>query len=423
MEKSSKRYVPTVAVIGAGASGLASSIACMRKFKEKNVNGRVLLFESLPRCGKKILATGNGRCNLTNEFAQNTLYGGDSDFAKKVISQFTPENTIDFFRSLGLLCRKEEEGRIYPMSGQAASVLDALRFETERLGCETVADKKITSIKKKGKKFLLNNEFYADAVILAAGGKAAPKQGSDGSGYPLAQSLGHTVTKVYPALVPLTAKGDFFRSLKGIRAQGNIFMTLDGKKIGQEKGEIQFTDFGISGIAVMQLSSAASALTAKGKKPLIHMDFVPEMTEKELFSFLSETAKVGGTAENLLSGIVPKRLGQVIMKASADKPLTCSCKELTKAEISKAVQNLKDFTVEITGARGFDSAQVCAGGIKCSEFDSKTMMSLITENFFAAGEVLNVDGLCGGFNLQWAWASGIIAGKAAAERIINNDKN
>lgn len=423
MKENSKAFVPAVTVIGAGASGLAASIACMRTFKEHGINAKVMLFEALPRCGKKILATGNGRCNLTNKFAESTPYGGDKDFAKAVISQFTPEDTIAFFNSLGLLCRTEDEGRVYPMSGQAASVLDALRFENERLGCEIITDTKITSIKKKGKKFLLNDEFCADAVILAAGGKAAPKQGSDGSGYPLAQSLGHTVTKVYPALVPLTAKGDFFRSLKGIRAQGNIYMTLDGKELGEEKGEIQFTDFGISGIAVMQLSSMACAITAKGKKPLIHIDFVPEMSEKELFSFLWETAKKDSTAENLLSGIVPKRLGQVIMKMSTQKPLTCSSKEITKAEISKAVQNLKDFAVEITGTRGFDNAQVCTGGIKCSEFDSKTMMSLITENFFAAGEVLDVDGICGGFNLQWAWASGIIAGKSVAERIIKNDKN
>lgn len=423
MKENSKAFVPEVAVIGAGASGLAASIACMRSFKKHGINARVMLFEALPRCGKKILATGNGRCNLTNKFAKSTPYGGDGDFAKKVISQFTPENTIDFFNSLGLLCRTEDEGRVYPMSGQAASVLNALRFETERLRCEIITDTKITSIKKKGKKFLLNDEFCADAVILATGGKAAPKQGSDGSGYPLAQSLGHTVTKVYPALVPLTAKGDFFRSLKGIRAEGNIYMTLDSRKLGQEKGEIQFTDFGISGIAVMQLSSMACTLTAKGKKPLIHIDFVPEMSERELFSFLWETAKKDSAAENLLSGIVPKRLGQVIMKMSTSKPLTCSSKELTNAEISNAVQNLKDFTVEITGTRGFDNAQVCAGGIKCSEFDIKTMMSLITENFFAAGEVLDVDGICGGFNLQWAWASGIIAGKSAAERIIKNDKN
>ena len=418
MKENSKASVPAVAVIGAGASGLAASIECMRTFKKHGINAKVMLFEALPRCGKKILATGNGRCNLTNKFAESTPYGGDKDFAKAVISQFTPEDTIDFFNSIGLLCRTEDEGRVYPMSGQAASVLDALRFENERLGCEIITDTKITSIKKKGKKFLLNDEFCANAVILASGGKAAPKQGSDGSGYPLAQSLGHTVTKVYPALVPLTAKGDFFRSLKGIRAEGNITMTLDG-----EKGEIQFTDFGISGIAVMQLSSTACALTAKGKKPLIHIDFVAEMSEKELFSFISETAKKDSTAENLLSGIVPKRLGQVIMKMSTQKPLTCSSKELTKAEISNAVQNIKNFTVEITGTRGFDNAQVCTGGIKCSEFDSKTMMSLITENFFAAGEVLDIDGICGGFNLQWAWASGIIAGKSAAERIIKNDKN
>ena len=423
MKENSKAFVPAVAVIGAGASGLAASIACMRTFKKHGVNARVMLFEALPRCGKKILATGNGRCNLTNRFAENTPYGGDRDFAKTVISQFTPEDTIDFFNSLGLLCRTEDEGRVYPMSGQAASVLDALRFENERLECEIITDTKITSIKKKGKKFILNDKFFADAVILATGGKAAPKQGSDGSGYPLAQSLGHTVTKIYPALVPLTAKGDFFRSLKGIRAEGNICMTLDGRKLGEEKGEIQFTDFGISGIAVMQLSSAACVLTAKRKKPLIHINFVPEMSAKELFSFLWETAKKDSTAENLLSGIVPKRLGQVIMKMSIQKPLTCSSKELTKAEISKAVQNLKDFTVEITGTRGFDNAQICTGGVKCSEFDSRTMMSLITENFFAAGEVLDVDGICGGFNLQWAWASGIIAGKSAAERIIKNDKN
>lgn len=423
MREKSKTYLPSVAVIGAGASGLAAAIACMRSFRSCGFRAGVRLFEALPRCGKKILATGNGRCNLTNLFAETTPYGGDGDFAKGVISHFTPEDTISFFGSLGLLCRAEEEGRVYPMSGQAASVLDALRLEAERLGCEIIADTKITSVEKKDKKFLLNGEIYADAVILAAGGKAAPKQGSDGSGYPLAQSLGHTVTKVYPALVPLTAKGDFFRSLKGIRAQGEISMTFEGKEIGREKGEIQFTDFGVSGIAVMQLSFAASILTSKGKKPVIHMDFVPEKSERDLYDFIGKNSEKGVAAENLLSGIVPKRLGQVIMKMSASKPLTCSSQELTKGEISNAAGLLKNFTVEITGTRGFDSAQVCTGGLRCGEFDGKTMMSRITDNFFAAGEVLDVDGICGGFNLQWAWASGVIAGKSAAERIIKDDKN
>lgn len=159
MKENSKAFVPAVAVIGAGASGLAASIACMRTFKEHSINAKVMLFEALPRCGKKILATGNGRCNLTNKFAEITPYGGDKDFAKTVISQFTPEDTIDFFNSLGLLCRTEDEGRVYPMSGQAASVLDALRFENERLGCEIITDTKITFIKKKGKKFILMMSF------------------------------------------------------------------------------------------------------------------------------------------------------------------------------------------------------------------------------------------------------------------------
>lgn len=413
-----KNKTPKIAVIGGGAAGLSAAVTALRALRDNRKNGKVIIFESLPRCGKKILATGNGRCNLSNEFAENTPYFGDGEFAKKVISLVPPKAVKEFFASLGLLCRTEEEGRIYPMSAQASSVLDALRFEAERLGAEFITETKITSVKKRGNMFLLNGKYEADCVILASGGKSAPKQGSDGSGYALAESLGHTVTKIYPALVPLTAKGDFFRSLKGIRAKGEIYLEENGKIYGRQKGEIQFTDFGVSGIAVMQVSGAAALLTANGKRPVLHIDLIPEKDKKELIKFISETAASGGTKENLLSGLVPKRLGQIIMKRASKGALTDSAENMSFNEIGKSAELLKDFPVEITGTRGFEASQVSSGGIPCREFKFSTMESKIAENFFAAGEILNVDGLCGGFNLQWAWASGITAGKNAAERIM-----
>lgn len=413
-----KKNIPEIAVIGGGASGLAAAVTALRALKENRKAGKVTVYESLQRCGKKILATGNGRCNLSNEFAENTPYFGDGEFAKKVIALVPPKEIKNFFLSLGLLCRTEEEGRIYPMSAQASAVLDSLRFEAERLGAEFITETKITGLKKRGGKFLLNDIYEADCVILAAGGKSAPKQGSDGSGYPLAGSLGHTVTKIYPALVPLTAKGDFFRSLKGIRAKGEIYLEENGRIYGKEKGEIQFTDFGVSGIAVMQLSGTAAFLTSKGKKPILHIDLTPEINKKELIKFISETACLGCTKENLLSGTVPKRLGQIIMKKASSGVLTDSAENMSFNEIRKAAELLKDFPIEITGTRGFEASQVTSGGIPCKEFEFSTMESKFAENFFAAGEILNVDGLCGGFNLQWAWASGITAGKNAAERIM-----
>jgi len=371
-----------IAIIGAGASGLAAAIAA---------GLGVVLFERLPRAGKKILATGNGRCNLGNAHALEHDYH-NREFALPALETFEVHN---FFRSLGLLLREDAEGRLYPRSNTAAGVLDALRFAAARAGVEFQGDTPIHEIRPTKDGFLLNGNITARRVIIAAGGCAAPAQGSDGSGFTLLKQLGHGMIAPRPALVPLRCESPLLPMLKGLRCHAAISIELNGRILNQAQGEILFAEDGISGIAAMEVSRCA----APGSMAIL--DLLPEFSLEQVRALLTELARA--CPEQPLAGILPKRVGEAVRRQCQDQE-------------GELAVHLKRFTFPVTGTRGFVHAQITAGGADVAQFDPGTMESKLHKNLFACGEALDVDGGCGGFNLQWAWASGYIAGKESGFR-------
>ncbi|MDR2687045.1 MAG: aminoacetone oxidase family FAD-binding enzyme [Oscillospiraceae bacterium] len=393
-----------IAIVGAGASGLAAGIAAGRALAKgaggKNTapTGRVLLLERMPRAGKKILATGNGRCNLGNRRALEHPYH-NRDFAAPALKQF--EGCEAFFDSLGLAVREDGEGRLYPRPNMAAGVLDALRFGAERAGCETRCGCPATSIEPAGRGFLINKEIFARRVIVAAGGCAAPAQGSDGSGFSLLRSLGHRIVEPRPALVQIKAKSPVLAMLKGMRVQAGIRVVRGSRVLREAAGEVLFAQDGLSGIAAMEASREAAPGTAAV------LDLLPEYSIDELTALLSrwQGCLDGYSPAQLLAGLLPGRVAQAVARTPCGPP---------PSGAGGLAYACKNFAFEVTGTRGFAHAQVTAGGADVAQFEAGTMESRAVPGVYACGEALDVDGGCGGFNLQWAWASGVLAGQSAA---------
>lgn len=390
-----------IIIAGGGASGLAAAIEAKRTDKAK----RVAVLEHLPRVGKKILATGNGRCNLGNLNAQSHPYS-NADFTAPIMSQYSAQSLIEFFESIGLYVRSDSEGRLYPHSNTAAAVLDALRFECENLGVELICGCKVTAIKKE-KNFVINGEYLAQKVIIACGGKSAPSQGSDGSGYPLLKGLGHRITPLAPSLVQLVTDTAKTKALKGVRAAASLTLSTGGSS----KGEILFTDYGISGIAAMDLSRFVKGDT----DAQISLDFACDYSSEKLEAAIMSIAKHNPSLpiDNLLSGFVPKALSTAITK-SALGYLPKSAAEIGKKQAKRIAEEMKSFTVALKGTKSFSDAQVTKGGADVSQFNKETLESKLYQGLYACGEILDVDGACGGFNLAWAFTSGRAAGKNAA---------
>ena len=400
-----------IAIVGAGASGLACAVSLSQKAKINNLPLSITLFERNDKAGKKILATGNGRCNLMNENEGDYYFCAD-DFVRFALNKYNVRSNLDFFAGLGLYTRSDEEGRIYPLSNQATGVLDALRFACDGFGVRTVTDYAVTSVKSEKGGFLINNDMFFDKVVLACGGKAGVKSFN---GVELLKQLGHRTTELYPSLTKLEVKDkNTVKSLKGIRQKGE-FALFDGKtEIAKEKGELLFTDYGISGIAVMQLS--AFAIRCKDEVR-IYADFVNELSFNELVSAISDFAEraPGLKNENLLSGFVSKKLGNAVLK-NLSIPLNGDSRNLKPAEIKAIASRLKRYEFNICGYKGFEDAQVTAGGADTKQFSSKTMESKKIKGLYCIGELLDVDALCGGYNLHWAWSSG----RLCADSIINS---
>lgn len=393
--------------VGGCSAGLAAAISAKRT--DPSISAAV--FEKLPRVGKKLLATGNGKCNLTNARALDADYTND-DFAKIALGLYPPEKIVEFFASLGVLCREDSEGRVYPESGAASSVADALRFELEKLKIETRAGEAVRDITDAGDGFVVNGRYFCKNIILATGGKASPFLGSDGGGYALARSLGHRVGKLYPSLAPLRASPEIAKTMKGLRARDAV-LTIEGDETARTRGEILFTDYGLSGIAAMELAAPLQKHMDNVKgKTFICIDFKPERTEDELYSYLKTLNGVKGFAkiENLLTGILPKGVGIAICKASGLVEINAPISSLGDAALRATAEKIKRFPMLALGTRGFGAAQTTRGGVDVNEIDAKTMSSLIRPGLYFAGEIIDVDGGCGGFNLQWAWASGLLAG-------------
>ncbi|MCL2508227.1 MAG: aminoacetone oxidase family FAD-binding enzyme [Oscillospiraceae bacterium] len=402
-----------IIVAGGGASGLCAAIEAKRTAPGL----RVAVLEKLPRAGKKLLATGNGRCNMTNFHASEKNYNAP-DFVRHAINVYSVKSNLDFFRSMGLLTVSDGEGRVYPMSGTAASVVDALRFEARRLNVEMICDTPVSSAEKSGGRFVLNGDYEAARLILSTGGRASPAHGSDGSGYQLLAALGHRVTDVFPSLVQIRADSAFTRPLKGIRVSAGIEIHIGGRCADESSGEILFTDYGLSGIAAMEVSRVVSAWQNGSKKERCTavLCMIPALTRSEATDFIAETTRRDPSLaiEDLLTGVLPKRLAQAVCKGVLPYKLTDPAGKLTTPQILALSNEIKGKSIDVQGVNGFAEAQVTAGGGALDGFDSATMMSRKIENLYACGELLDVDGGCGGYNLQWAWSSGRLAGRSAA---------
>ena len=392
-----------VLILGGGASGLAAAIEAAR------LGADVTVLEKLDRVGKKILATGNGRCNLLNLRASPADYN-DPSFVGRIFAQFDVQSDLRFFRSMGLLTTADSEGRVYPRSNAASSVLDVLRMECARLGVRTVGGEAAQSIRRERGAFTVNGSLRARAVIVACGGKASPVHGTDGSGYRLLEAFGHVCTPLRPALVQLRTDPDFVKGLKGLRAAVTLTLQTPQGDSHTSQGEALFTDYGLSGIAAMELSRYA----AQGGT--LYIDFLPDIDKTQTAALVREARERGGSwpLEQLLLGAVHSRIGQAILRRTLSRKLSDPCSLLTESEAQSLTEALKAFPLPVLGTKGFADAQVTAGGLDVTAF-SDTLESHRVPGLFACGEILNIDGKCGGYNLTFAWSSGRLAGRSAAQ--------
>ena len=402
----------TVAVIGGGASGMMAAVTAASE------GARVILLEHKDRIGKKILSTGNGRCNFTNIHQEPICYHSeDPMFPWEVVERFNAQAVISFFLQLGVYS-KNRNGYIYPNSDQASAVLDAFRMELDRLKVEIRTGVECREIRpgKKGFTILTDQEpVRADRVILCAGSKAAPTTGSDGSGYDLAKKLGHRILPVLPALTALKCEEKFFKSIAGVRANGSVSIWSGGECIAKDTGEIQLTDYGISGIPVFQVSRYASKLLYEKKETDAVLDFMPDFTKAQTDAFLRARAQTrpDKSAEMFLIGLFHKKLCDLWIRLS-EIPRQRKAEELNSDEIARLTDLIKEFRVRVRETNPYDKAQVCCGGVDTREVDPETLESVYVPGVYFAGEILDVDGMCGGYNLTFAWASGYVAGKAAS---------
>ncbi len=395
-----------IGIIGGGASGMAAAIAA-----SENTDNQIVLLERQARVGRKLQATGNGRCNLSNLYAlEGRYHGDDPSFASCALKTFPPEKTLEWFRKLGLFTVTEPSGKVYPYSDHANSVVDVLRLQLNkdniqlRCGCE------VQKIKKQEQGFCVqcgDESFMFDKVIIACGGLAGTKLGGSMSGYQLLRSLGHHCTRLRPALVQIKSDWSGCVSLKGVRTNCKAEILHNGKIYAQSAGELQFTDYGLSGPMIFEISRDVCQQPGNW---CCKLDFLPDVKEEELLKELQRRADASLGADDLLTGILHNRLGRVLCGAVGIRGNQTALSDAEKQNVCRAV---KGFEVSLTEAMGMDSAQVTAGGIITKEFDDKTMESKVVSGLYACGEVLDIDGDCGGFNLQWAWSSGLLAGKSA----------
>ena len=396
-----------VAIIGGGASGMAAAIAAA-----ESGGHHVTLIERQARVGRKLLSTGNGRCNLTNlELLPENYHGAQPRFSDFALSLWSPERVLEFFSGLGLMTVTEYGGRVYPLSNQASSVLDVLRFGLEKPNISLITGTAVESVRRKGRGFSIGWEgggMDCDKLIVACGGCAGSKLGGVMDGYNLLKSLGHSRTALYPSLTQIRTKPDIPRSMKGVKTQAGVKALKGGKELAVGSGDLLFADNGVSGTVVFELSRAVAAA---GEGVSLEIDFFETMEKSAVkkYLFARRDARPMAPAREIFSGALHSRVGLALCKYAEINPES-PCSELSPARIEALAAAAKALKLAVTGVSGFESAQVTAGGISTAEFDPKTMESRIVPGLYACGEVLDIDGDCGGYNLQWAWASGLLAG-------------
>jgi len=431
-----------VAIIGGGAAGMIAAITAARQ------GCKVTIIEKQNKLGRKILSTGNGRCNFTNEVQEPFCYrSSNPDFPFVVYKKFPFEQTMEFFKELGVY-PKSRKGYIYPHSDQASAVIDTMMIELKRLKVEILLNAYCERITLEGdknvnrpnqvlgngkdkidsrRKFSIflsttgdtgtkinKNPIQADKVILTTGGKAAPKLGSDGSGYALAESFGHHLVPLLPSLVQLKCEEPFYKHLAGIRIDGRVSIHVNGQKIACDTGELQLTNYGISGIPVFQVSGIVAREFAKGNEVIGRLNFMPHLSLEELELLLDQ--RIANNPEKLmrefLIGLLPKKLSEMIIQLCGINPGEKVSHVMTydSMMLKRLAMQIANFETKIIKTNSFEQAQVCQGGVDTREIYPDTMESLLIPGLYFAGEILDVDGICGGYNLQWAWSSGAVAG-------------
>ncbi|MBO5200214.1 MAG: aminoacetone oxidase family FAD-binding enzyme [Clostridia bacterium] len=403
-------YKADIAIIGGGASGLVAAITA----KRKNPRLSVYILEALDRVGKKLITTGNGRCNITNRnITIDRYHGENSSFSEYALGKIDQGYTENFFSSIGVPFVSEGD-KIYPASLQAASVVDCLRFECQRLAIEIICNCKINEIKFK-KPFILfsdNDTISADVVICCGGMlSGGEKVGSDGSLFRILKNYGFKGVKASPSIVQLKTETEFVKQLKGIKVDAVATLFKNNRAVKSEFGEVLFCDYGLSGPAILNISREAHRTEGEY---FVALDLFPSLTEETLYEMLCDRVKLleYRKLEEFFTGMLNKRLGQVVLKYCG-YTLHTEVKELATKDCKRIANALKSFTVKVLSNTGFNNSQVTAGGISTDEFDPKTMVSRRISGLYACGELLDIDGDCGGFNLQWAWSSGILAGESA----------
>lgn len=406
-----------LAIIGAGPSGMMAAITAA----SNGIKGEdICLIEHNDKVGRKILVTGNGKCNITNMKMTPDCYRSD---AKEpyfcVIEKFMPEKLIDFFAKIGLFTKNKNE-YIYPFNEQAATVADALRNEISRL---RIGLRLNCSIKKIEKGFKLYSDDKAiiecDTLIIATGSKCFSKTGSDGSGYRLARDMGHNIVPVIPALVQIKCREKFFKEIAGVRINAGLTLTENSERLIDENGELQLTDYGISGIPVFQISRFIKRSLDNKHNPVVHINFAPDFSEKELSRRLNIIFTHNTKLDYIsaLSLLYNKKLASVLLMTAGLEKGT-SCKNTRIEDLNRLCGIIRDFKVSPFDTNGFENAQVCAGGVNLSEIRLDTMESKLVPKLYFAGEICDVDGICGGYNLQWAFSSGRLAGLSATKKML-----
>lgn len=406
---------PEILIIGGGAAGLAAACWAAR------AGAAVTVLERLERVGKKILATGNGRCNLGNRrLDPSRFHGGDPAFVADVLRRCDGPRVWTWLEELGIEIVEEEDGKLFPASGQASAVLDVLRYENSRLGVREVTGAGVQRLERRstgyGAVCADGRTFRADRVVAAGGGRAAANLGSDGSLLAVLGRIGLRQTPLFPALVPLKLGGSIFPRLKGVKVQGRVSVLCAGHEARRESGEVLFTDYGLSGPPVLQVSRTAVAGLQAGTEVQLVLDLFPDRSLDEVARFLLHrfTARPDAPLDFSLVGFLHKRLIPVVRLEAGFSRADLPAGQVDSAGAARFAAVLKEWRFPVTGPLSWNDAQVTAGGLDLSGFSPATLEARRFPGLFAAGEILDVDGDCGGFNLQWAWSTGILAGLAAA---------
>jgi len=396
-------------IIGAGAAGLCTAITCAR------TGQRVTLLEQNNKIGKKILVSGNGKCNIDNKYINlNRFHSQNPDFVAKVLEGYDFPVVKKFFTSLGLELVEGKEGKMFPMSLQASSVVELLEYEAKRVGVEIVCDCAVTSVDKKGYTFTLETTQgtkNCTQLVLTSGSPAAPQLGGSNSGYTFATKLGHTLVPRHPSLVQLCSEESWVKGCAGVKVAGLAKLYANGEYITEKKGDLLFTNYGISGLAILDLSREVSTRLANFDYCELSLDLMPEYSKEKLTNLLlARIQKESKKSIGLwLQGVLNKKLIAIILEQS--KSRVKLEKELNRKEINKLVHTIKNLKLSVNDTKGFKGAEVSTGGINTSEVNPQTMESKLVNNLFFAGEILDVDGDRGGFNFHWAWVSGLRVGE------------